>query len=90
MKEAPLWSWDGPLSMPNIMLSVDIDPAPTQKLHVPKASVLSLDGLPSLLAAAESGQQICVERAECLVGVGSWLCSDPHWSQHIQGQFRRL
>ena len=57
MKEAPLRIWDGPLSMPNITLSVDIDPAPTRKLHVLKASVLSLDGLPSLLPAAGSSQQ---------------------------------
>ena len=62
---------NGPLSTPNITPSVDIDPAPTRKLHVPKASVLSLDGPPSLLPAAGSSQQILGERVGCLVEVGS-------------------
>ena len=54
MKEAPLWSWDSSLSIPNIILSADIDPTPTRKLYILKASVLSLDGLPLLLLAAGS------------------------------------
>ena len=71
MKEASLRFWDGPLSMPNITLSVDINPAPTRKLHILKASVLSLDGLPSLLLAAGSNQQSRGERAGYLVKIGS-------------------